>query len=220
MNSQSENLIGGGMGPGEMFISAIVMFILVWAIWQCAHGCFITQGVFFESYKPMTQNLNYTNKNDIADKLEYGELEEPALNPKGDNRVMGPNSNYGVNQNSPTDVFDKRGFKWTENAKNPLVDEITEQVDNQQLRKNFERTYMLDPSGKTAQYDITYNTISPSCCPAQYAPPFPLTDNNCDYAQEYVANQYSGMNFKDGYGCTCMTKDQAKFFGNRGNNTE
>jgi hypothetical protein len=28
------------------------------------------------------------------------------------------------------------------------------------------------------------------------------------------------MNFKDGYGCTCMTKDQAKFFGNRGNNTE
>ena len=91
----------------------------------------------------------YTNKNDIADKLEYGELEEPALNPKSDGRVMGPNSNYGVNENSPTDVFDRRGFKFTVNAKNPLVDEITEQADNQQLRKNFERTYMLDPEGKT-----------------------------------------------------------------------
>jgi hypothetical protein len=173
-----------------------------------------------EDYRPMTQNFVYTNKNDIADKLEYGEIEEPALDPKSDGMVMGPNSNFGVNENSPTDVFDRRGFKWTENAKNPLVDEITEQSDNQQLRKNFERTYMLDPVGNTAQYDITYNTISPNCCPAQYAPPFPLTDDNCDYAQKYVANQYSGMNFKDGYGCTCMTKDQAKFFGNRGNNTE
>ena len=173
-----------------------------------------------ENYSPMTRNFPYTNKNDIADKLEYGEIEEPAINPKGDNKVMGPSSNTGVNKNSPTDVFDRRGFKWTVNAKNPLIDEITEQSDNQQLRKNFERTYMLDPEGKTAQYDITYNTISPNCCPAQYAPPFPLTKNNCDYAQKYVANQYSGMNFKDGYGCTCMTKDQAKFYGNRGNNTE
>jgi len=173
-----------------------------------------------ENYQPMTQNYVYNNKNGIAYNLEYGEIEEEALNPKSDGAVMGPNSDYGVNENSPTDVFDRRGFKWTENAKNPLVDEITEQSDNQQLRKNFERTYMLDPEGKTAQYDITYNTISPSCCPAQYAPPFPLTDDNCDYAQKYVANQYSGMNFKDGYGCTCMTKDQAKFFGNRGNNTE
>ena len=137
--------------------------------------------------------------------------------------TMGPSSHSGVNENSGTDVFDNRGFKWTVNSKDPLIDEITDQVDNQQLRQDFERTYMLDPSGKTAQYDITYNTISPNCCPAQYAPPFPLTDKNstnCDYAQKYVANQYSGMNFKDGYGCTCMTTDQAKFFGNRGNNTE
>ena len=52
-----------------------------------------------ENYQPMTQNFNYTNKNDIANKLEYGEIEEPALNPKGDNQVMGPNSNYGVNKN-------------------------------------------------------------------------------------------------------------------------
>ncbi len=176
-----------------------------------------------ENFKPDTQNYIYTNKFDVANKLQYGEDEEPALQIKSNNMVMGPSSHYGINENSGTDVFDDRGFKWTVNSKDPLVDEITQQVDDQQLRQNFERTYMLDPSGKTAQYDITYNTISPNCCPAQYAPPFPLTDknsSNCDYAQKYVANQYSGMNFKDGYGCTCMTPDQAKFFGNRGNNTE
>lgn len=174
-----------------------------------------------ENFKPHTQNYIYTNKFDIANKLQYGEEEEPSID--NNNMTMGPSSHSGVNENSGTDVFDNRGFKWTVNSKDPLIDEITNQVDNQQLRQEFQRTYMLDPSGKTAQYDITYNTISPNCCPAQYAPPFPLTDKNstnCDYAQKYVANQYSGMNFKDGYGCTCMTPDQAKFFGNRGNNTE
>jgi hypothetical protein len=176
-----------------------------------------------ENFKPNTQNYIYTNKFDVANQLQYGEEEEQPLDLKSNNMTMGPSSNSGVNENSGTDVFDNRGFKWTVNSKDPLVDEITDQVDNQQLKQNFERTYMLDPSGKTAQYDITYNTISPNCCPAQYAPPFPLTNKNstnCDYAQKYVANQYSGMNFKDGYGCTCMTPDQAKFFGNRGNNTE
>ena len=82
---------------------------------------------------------------------------------------------------------------------------------------------MLDPDGSVAQYDITNNKISPNCCPAQYSPPFKLTDNdesNCDYAQKYVANQYSGMNFADGYGCVCMTPEQATFYGNRGGNTQ
>lgn len=176
-----------------------------------------------ENFKPNTQNYIYTNKFDVANQLQYGEDEEPALDTNSNNMPMGPSSHYGINENSGTDVFDNRGFKWTVNSKDPLIDEITQQVDNQQLRQDFERTYMLDPSGKTAKYDITYNTISPNCCPAQYAPPFPLTNKNstnCDYAQKYVANQYSGMNFKDGSGCTCMTTDQAKFFGNRGNNTE
>jgi hypothetical protein len=136
---------------------------------------------------------------------------------------MGPSQNSGVNENSRTDIFGSNGYKWTENAKNPEVDELTWKIDNQQLRQNFERTYMLDPDGSVAQYDITYNTISPNCCPAQYAPPFKLTDKdatNCDYAQKYVANQYSGMNFADGYGCVCMTPKQAEFYGNRGGNTQ
>ncbi len=178
-----------------------------------------------ENFKPNTQNYIYTNKFDVANKLQYGGKEKSSFDKKDkkDNMTMGPSSDFGINKNSGTDVFDSRGFKWTANSKDPLIDKITQQVDNQELRKNFERTYMLDPSGKTAKYDITYNTISQNCCPAQYAPPFPLTNKNstnCDYAQKYVANQYSGMNYKDGYGCTCMTTDQAKFFGNRGNNTE
>jgi hypothetical protein len=45
MNSQSENLIGGG--GTEIFWGAVVMFILFWGIWQCSHGCFIKNGVFF-----------------------------------------------------------------------------------------------------------------------------------------------------------------------------
>lgn len=173
-----------------------------------------------EGFLAQTQNWVYTNKNNIANQLEYGDKQPVGMYNKPSPLEMGPSQDSGVNENSRTDIFDKRGFKWTENAKNPEVDELTWKIDDQQLKQNFERTYMLDPEGKTAQYDITYNTISPNCCPAQYAPPFPLTENNCDYAQKYVANQYSGMNFKDGYGCTCMTKDQAKFFGNRGNNTE
>lgn len=202
------------MNQIQIFILLIIVIIVVITI--CNNKT-------TENFKPNTQNYIYTNKFDVADLLQYGEKEEAPIDKNGNNMTMGPSSHSGVNQNSGTDVFDNRGFKWTVNSKDPLVDEITRQVDNQQLRQDFERTYMLDPSGKTAQYDITYNTISPNCCPAQYAPPFPLTDKNstnCDYAQKYVANQYSGMNFKDGYGCTCMTPDQAKFFGNRGNNTE
>jgi len=208
-----ENLSSIDDGAGKFNTGVIILCLVIFVI-----IVIMLSNRNKEDFKPWEPI--YTNQYDSANQLEYGEIEEEPLNPKGDNSVMGPNSDFGVNQNNITDVYDQRGFKWTENAKNPLVDEITDQFDDQQLRNNFERTYMLDPKGDTAKYDITYNTISPNCCPAQYAPPFPLSKNNCDYAQKYVANQYSGMNFKDGYGCTCMTIDQAKFYGNRGNNTE
>ena len=172
---------------------------------------------------PRTQNFVYTNFNDVADQLEYGEREMPAAALAKSDRPQGPSSWYGVNQNSNVDVFDDRGFKWTAPSKDPLIDVITDSYDAKELRRKFDRMYMLDPKGTVAKYDVTYNTISPNCCPAQYAPPFKLTGKgktNCDYAQNYVANQYSGQNFNDGFGCTCMTADQAKFYGNRGNNTE
>ena len=178
-----------------------------------------------EGFKVDSQNFPYTNYNDIAELLDYGTPPMQGMYQRGplDNySTLGPSSTDGVNQNSPSDVFDNRGFKWTANAKNPAIDEFTDAVDNQQLRQKFERTYLLDPTGTVAQYDITNNTISPNCCPAQYSPPFKLTDKdstNCDYAQKYVANNYSGMNYKDGYGCVCMTPKQADFYGSRGGNT-
>lgn len=176
-----------------------------------------------ENFLAQTQNFVYTNKNNIANQLEYGSKNMEGMFNKKTPSQLGPSQQSGVNENSRTDIFDNRGYKWTENAKNPEVDELTWKIDDQQMRQNFERTYMLDPDGSVAQYDITYNKISPNCCPVQYAPPFKLTDKdetNCDYAQKYVANQYSGMNFADGYGCVCMTPKQASFFGNRGGNTE
>lgn len=170
-----------------------------------------------------TQNFPYTNQFDIADNLEYPNKNKPGIFQRPVPNVYGPSMDSGVNSNSRTDVMDNRGFKWTKDAKNPAVDELTFRIDDKQLKQNFERTYMLDPDGSVSQFDITNNTISPNCCPAQYAPPFKLTDKNatnCDYAQKYVANNYSGMNFKDGYGCVCMTPKQASFYGNRGGNTQ
>lgn len=177
-----------------------------------------------EDFRVNSQNFVFNNAFENADRLDYGKnddipgmYESKAINP------MGPSQSIGVGQNSPQDVYDNRGFKWTENAKNTEIDEFTKSVDDAQLRNKFERMYMLDPDGSVAKYDITYNKISPNCCPAQYSPPFKLTDkdaSNCDFAQKYVANQYSGMNFNDGYGCACVTPKQADFYGSRGGNTD
>ena len=137
--------------------------------------------------------------------------------------TLGPSQNSGVNQNSNQDIYDNRGFNWSANTSDIQIDTFTKAVDDAQLRNRFERTYMLDPDGSVAQYDLTYNKVSPNCCPAQYSPPFKVSEknsSNCDFAQKYVANQYSGMNFNDGYGCVCVTPKQADFFGSRGGNTD
>jgi hypothetical protein len=204
----------------QEFIVILVVIIVLGYIYDRMYD---TQNTTTENFLGQTQNFVYTNKNNIANQLEYGSKNVAGMYERPSPLEMGPSQNIGVNENSRTDIFDDRGYKWTENAKNPEVDELTSKIDDQQLRQNFERTYMLDPDGSVSQYDVTYNKISPNCCPAQYAPPFKLTgenESNCDYAQKYVANQYSGMNFADGYGCVCMTPKQALFFGNRGGNTQ
>jgi hypothetical protein len=177
-----------------------------------------------EGFRVNSQNFPYTNANDVADYMDYNGVEMPGMYEGTMSKVLGPSSRIGVNQNSGVDVFDNRGYKFTENtSSNDDVDVFTHIVDNQQLKQNFERTYLLDPNGSVAKYDITNNKISPNCCPAQYAPPFKISDKedaNCDYAQKYVANQYSGMNYQDGYGCVCMTPKQAEFYGSRGGNTD
>lgn len=176
-----------------------------------------------ENFKVNSQNWVYNNVNDVADSLSYGNNDSIGIYKYNSPNPMGPSDKIGVGNNSKQDVYDNRGFNWTKNASDPQVDVFTEAVDDTQLRNKFERTYMLDPDGSVAQYDITYNKISPACCPAQYSPPFKVDDknsSNCDTAQKYVANQYSGMNYNNGYGCVCMTPKQADFYGTRGGNTD
>jgi hypothetical protein len=209
----------------EIIICLIILVVLVFLYNQKFNDKDIVRK---EGFRTDTQNYVYNNVYENADRLDYSNKEAPGMYNRAPSATMGPSSDTGVNQNNPTtnasakDVFDNRGYKWTANAKDPEVDVITKMVDDKILRQKFERTYMLDPDGSVAQYDPTYFKISPNCCPAQYAPPFKLTDKdetNCDYAQKYVANNYSGMNYQDGYGCVCMTPKQADFYGTRGGNT-
>jgi len=209
----------------EIIICLIILVVLVFLYNQKFNDKDIVRK---EGFRTDTQNFVYNNVYENADRLDYSNKEAPGMYNRAPSATMGPSSDTGINQNNPTtnasakDVFDNRGYKWTANAKDPEVDVITKMVDDKILRQKFERTYMLDPDGSVAQYDPTYFKISPNCCPAQYAPPFKLTDKdetNCDYAQKYVANNYSGMNYQDGYGCVCMTPKQADFYGTRGGTT-
>ena len=177
-----------------------------------------------ENFRVDSQNYVYNNAFEVANRLDYGKDDDiKGMYQSGPVNPMGPSQNSGVDQNSGQDVYDNRGFKWSSNAKDSQVDTFTKAVDDAQLRNKFERIYMLDPDGSVAKYDLTYNKVSPNCCPAQYSPPFKMSDKdstNCEFAQQYVANQYSGMNFNDGYGCVCITPKQADFFGSRGGNTD
>lgn len=203
-------------------VEIIIAIILLVVIMNLYNSNEVSTKVSKEGFRVNSQNYVYNNSFENADRLGYGDSEPSSMYAMGPQSTMGPSSLTGVNENSKQDTFDNRGYKWTANGKDPEVDVFTKIVDDKQLRQQFERTYMLDPDGSVAQYDPTYFKISPSCCPAQYAPPFKVTDkneSNCDVAQKFVANQYSGMNFQDGYGCVCMTPKQADFYGTRGGNT-
>lgn len=203
----------------ELIVILIILVILGY-LYKSRYGADML--VKKEGFRVDSQNFVYNNAFEGADRLEYGQNEMAGQFQFPPTPIAGPSSQSGIGQNSRQDVYDNRGFKWTANAKDPDVDVVTATIDDAQLRNKFERTYLLDPDGSVAQYDITNNTVSPACCPAQYAPPFKVSDkeSNCDFAQQFVANQYSGMNYQDGYGCVCITPKQADFYGSRGGNTD
>ena len=93
-----------------------------------------------------------------------------------------------------------------------------ENLNNVLLDKDMANMYALDPTGVISRYDVSNMPISVNCCPAQYMSDPELKDKNCDYSSKYVANNYSGMNYKDGLGCVCMTPEDATFYGHRGGN--
>ena len=82
-----------------------------------------------ENFKPNTQNYIYTNKFDVANQLQYGEDEEPALDPNSNN--MGPSSHYRIN-------------------------EITQQVDNQEFKRTY-MSYPSSKYAKYAKYDKAFH---------------------------------------------------------------
>jgi hypothetical protein len=208
----------------QIIVLIVILIVLAWFFNRKYDSSNCVEAEGKEDFRVNSQNWVDNNVFENAYKMDYGKNDDiQGMYKSGPANPMGPSQDIGVNQNSGQDVFDNRGYKWTANAKDTQIDEFTKEVDDAQLRNKFERMYMLDPDGSVAKYDITYNKISPNCCPAQYAPPFKLTDkdaSNCDFAQKYVANQYSGMNFNDGYGCACVTPKQADFYGSRGGNTD
>jgi len=165
-----------------------------------------------------TGNYVYTNKNNIANALEYGE-KKPAGVFDDNSSVMDASSDTGVNKNSDTDNFDVRGYKWTKQRNGFDINVASSMMSDDVMRNEFQNMYMLDPSGSVEEYDISNMPVSKHCCPAQYAVPF-MGDNNCAYADKYVATNYMGMNYgSEGNGCPCMTPDQASFYTKRGGNS-
>lgn len=205
-------------------ISVILITILVFVV---AYIIFVVlyynmyNDVNKEGFRARSQNFVVNNRFDNANKLDYGKGEKPGMYTSKPPSIYPASDIDGVGKNSGVDVYDNRGYKWTVNGTDPKVDAFVDAATDLELRNKFQRTYMLDPDGSVAQYDLTYNKTSPNCCPATYSPPFKVTDNdkdNCDYAQKYVANQYSGNNFDSSTGCVCVTPKQATFYGNRGGN--
>ncbi len=202
----------------KSFLLVVLIVIIVFTV---INNVKVNKQVPSESSEPFatnTQNLPYTNKNDVADYMAYGENKNPHVFDKMP-AMYGPSDSFGVNLNSKSDVFDERGYKWSKYGKDPRINIVTNEMNNDMLKQKFNRMYSLDPSGDVAQYDISNLPISPQCCPATYAPPFDVGGGqNCDFANKYVANNYTGMNYDDGIGCVCMTPKQAEFYGSRGGN--
>jgi hypothetical protein len=175
-----------------------------------------------EGFNVDSQNFIYNNKFDNAEMLQY---DSSVGNPTGLYQKAGPpiydaSVDFGVNQNSQSDVYDIRGF-WT-NGKEAFsdVDNFTQAVDNAQLRNKFEMTYMLDSSlgpDNVSNYDISKMPVDQRCCPAQYGVSW--VNDNSDFANKYVANNYSGMNYDSkNPGCVCMRPFQANWVSSRGGN--
>ena len=165
-----------------------------------------------------TGNYVYTNQFGVANALEYGE-KQPNSVFSDNSPTMQASSNSGVGHSSGTDNYDSRGYKWTQQRNDFNVDVASSMMSDNVMRNEFQNMYMLDPSGSVEQYDVSNMPVSKHCCPAQYSVPF-MDDNNCAYADKYVANNYMGMNYSsEGNGCPCMTPEQASFYTKRGGNT-
>ena len=186
------------------------------------------------SYEPFDVNSqNFLNNNafEVADSLQYGNPNNN--NPNGMYQtpsapIFDASVDFGVNQNSGKDIFDVRGYNNTRNAESFAdVDNFTANANmamnaEASAKQQYERGYLLDPKGDVAQYDVSNMPVSKYCCPSQYGTDFMGEDNaekELYASQNYVANNYSGMNYySKGVGCPCMTAKDGEFYGSRGGN--
>ncbi len=74
--------------------------------------------------------------------------------------------------------------------------------------------------GESGNMGMHYNLCSPSCCSAQYPTPHKLAKDPlvCGREDEFVPNSQTCQNSWQSSGCSCVTKKQAAFLYNRGNN--
>ena len=204
----------------ENIFLIILILILVYYFWN-----YLLNDKKLKEKFQNTQNWNMTNKNDIAQAMEFGEP-TPSQILKKELPVMETSSvEDGYNQNSNNDNYTKDGYKWTkEDNNNYNINDVQTMMSDAELKNKFQNMYMLDPTGDLAKYDISNMPISKYCCPAVYRNPSGGMDDMdpvkaCEYANKYVANGYSGMNFNDGLGCVCITPNDASFYASRGGNT-
>ena len=79
--------------------------------------------------------------------------------------------------------------------------------------------YFLD-DGDGGHMSIQYNLCSKSCCSKQWPLPFKLKEDAyvCANKDKFVPSRIMCNNSFQDSGCLCLTKDQARFIYNRGNN--
>ena len=199
----------------------VILILVLLAILIHLHNMYSGSSMYVnsEGFNVDSQNYVYNNKFEVADSLKYGGKEPEGMYRKPVAPLFDASSNFGVNQNSGSDVFDVRGYDNTRStASFSDVDLFTQRANDAMMKAKFERTYMLDPSGEVAQYDISNMKVDKKCCPAQYGVDF-MGNDNCDFANKYVANNYSGMNYNsDGVGCPCVDVQAATWWGGRGGN--
>jgi len=204
----------------ETIICIILIVIIVWFLRKRICN-YVSPREGFQN----TGNFVMTNKNAIANAMEFGEV-SPGQILKSQLSDPAPSSiDDGYSKNSNSDTYTKDGYKWTKEDTNDYdINAEQNKLSNDQLRNQFKNMYMLDPTGDLSKYDISNMPISKYCCPAVYRNPSGgeddmVTHKATEYANKYIANSYSGMNFKDGLGCVCMTPQDAAFYSARGGNT-
>ncbi len=133
---------------------------------------------------------------------------------------MFKNNEY-FNDNEETILEEEQLIDDTYESEEQLVDEEDElDIPWMKNKKNYGKIDMLD-DGLNGDAGVNFNLCSKACCTQQYPPPFLTSLDNfvCNSDKKFVPTSYSCNNGYQDSGCLCMTEEQSKFIGSRGNNS-